>query len=262
MPFSEPSEHALITIYGDNAAGDLSRALSLYMPDRDIKVLAPEDKETLETAAQNSVLVIIALSSPTDPNLNLGRIIQDNSTISADVVAFYLEEDSPNAIEILARGFDSYLCLKDADCIEFKQYLATQITKGARRLERQIKEDQYKRLSDALSIAPVSIIVFDTDKKAVFVSDHYFRAYPKIAARLIRGLRVYDAFQMMAEEEGLYPDDERYERIQKFWYNLDGRVEFTLDDGRSYRLKAERLHGDQGTIVTGQNVTGYVKKSK
>lgn len=256
MPFSQNSEHALITVYGDNKAQDMEKAISLYLPDRDIKILAPDCKETLESAAQNSVMVFIGLNSPTDPNLNLGKTLQDNPTIPSDIVAFYLEKDPPPTIEVKARGFDSYLCLEDADCIEFKQYLAAQIAKGARRLERYIQDDQYRRLNDALSIAPVSLIIFDEDKKAVFVSDHYYRAYPKIAPRLIRGLRVYDAFAMMAEEEGLLPDDDRFERIQKFWHNLNGSVEFTLDDGRSYRLKAEILPGKQGTVVTGQNITG------
>jgi len=259
MPFSEPSDHALITIYGDNASEALSQAVSLYLPDKDIRILAPQDKEMLLSAAQNSALVIIGLSSHTDPYLNLGRTLQEDLRISSDVIAFYLADDPPKAVDVLARGFDCFLTLKDAESIEFKQYLAAQIHKGARRLARHIKEDQYRRLSDALAIAPVSLIVFDKDKKAVFVSDHYFRAYPRIAPRLIRGLRVYDAFQMMAEQEGLKPNDERYERIQSFWYNLNGTVEFTLDDGRSYRLKAEKLSADQGTIVTGQNITGYIQ---
>ena len=259
MPFSESSEHALITIYGDSQGQDLSRALSLYLPEKDIKILTPEDSDTLFVAAQNSVLVIIGLSSHADPNLNLARMLQEDANISADVIAIYLEEDAPRAVDVLARGFDSYLEIKDAECLEFKQYLGAQITKGARRLARIIQEDQYRRLSDALAIAPVSLVIFDKDKKAVFVSDHYFRAYPKIAPRLIRGLRVYDAFQMMAEQEGLEPEDGRYEKIQEFWFNLDGEVDFTLDDGRSYRLKAQKLSGDQGTVVTGQNVTGYIK---
>lgn len=259
MTFSGSTEHALITVYGDNAARDLSRAVNLYLTDRDIRVLTPDDPETLETGAQHSVLVCIAIYSKNDPNISLGRRIQDNPSISADVIAFYMGTEPVKQIDILSRGFDSFIVKEDIGGTEFNKYLMMQIDKGSRRLARQIKEEQYRRLSDALSIAPVSLIVFDKDKKAVFVSDHYYRAYPKIAPRLTRGLRVYDVFQMMADEEGLKPEDERYEKIQQFWYNLNGRVEFTLDDGRSYRLAAEKLPGGQGTVVTGQNITGYVK---
>ena len=96
--------------------------------------------------------------------------------------------------------------------------------------------------------------MFDTDKRAVFVSDHYFRAYPRIAPRLIRGLRVYDAFEMMAKEENMDEDDARYARLRHFWHNMSGNVEFTLDDGKSYRLKAVDLPNKRGTVITGQRI--------
>lgn len=261
MPFAKKTQHALITIYGDSPNKDMAKTISVFLPERDIKILTPDCMDTLQSAAQNSVLVFIGLGSSTDTNLNLGKTLQSNPLIASDIIGFYFGEDTPPLMQILSRGFDNYIHVNDTNGIEFKQYLGAQIIKGSRRLQRHIEEDEYKRLNDALSIAPVSLIIFDSDKKAVFVSDHYYRAYPKIAPRLIRGLRVFDAFEMMAAEEGLEPDDPRYEKIQQFWHNLSGTVEFTLADGRSYRLKAEKLSGDQGTVVTGRNITGYVRKS-
>jgi hypothetical protein len=252
-------EHALIAIYGDNAEQAISRAISLYLPDRDIRILTPTDKETLEQAARNSVLVFVGIHGPDDPSLLLGRSLQDNRLVVADVIGFYTGESPIEPMQILGKGFDGFVRIQDTKALEFKRFLATKIARGARRLDGLIQEEEYRRLSDALSVAPVSMIIFDADKRAVFVSDHYFRAYPKIAPRLIRGLRVYDAFEMMAKEEGLTSDDARYEEIRQFWHNLDGGVEFTLDDGITYKLKAIQLPSNRGTIIIGQNITGLKK---
>ena len=104
------------------------------------------------------------------------------------------------------------------------------------------------------------MIIFDVDKRAVFISDHYFRAYPRIAGRLVRGLSVYDAFDMMAREEGLQQEDPLYEKLQRFWYNLNDSIEFRLETGVSYRLKAVQLPSRRGTVLMGQNISGYVDK--
>lgn len=255
------SDHALITIYGDNDDKIIAKALHDLNLDRDTKILEPDSLETLVLAASNSALIIIGVFSDDDPNLALANMLENNLAVSADVIAFCSDSVSLPLISILAKGFAGCVFERDAAATsDFKPYLNAQVMRGVRRLEELIHEDEYRRLSDALSIAPVSIIIFDADKRAVFVSDHYFRAYPRIAPRLIRGLRVYDAFEMMAREEGLDQNDERYATIRQFWHNLSGTVEFTLDDGTSYRLKAMPLPQNRGTLVTGQNMTGYVRK--
>ena len=165
-------------------------------------------------------------------------------------------------MKVMGQGFDACVSKEDTHFIEFKQYLSSKISTGAMRLSGMIKEEEFRRLNDALSISPTSMIIFDADKRAVFVSDHYFRAYPKSAPRLIRGLRVYDAFDMMITEEGISTEDPRYEPIRHFWYNLAGSVEFTLDDGTTYRMKAFHLPSGRGTVVTGQNVSAYQFKNR
>lgn len=253
------TQHALITIYGDNEARNVNKTISLFSPDREIKILEPTDEDMLENAAANSVLVFIGLNGPDDPALRLGRKLQDNRMVVADIMAYDLSAEGIPYMEVLGKGFDNLIKPESTETLEFKKFLSSKIAKGIRRLEGLILEEEYRRLNDALSIVPVSMIIFDNEKRAVFVSDHYYRAYPKIAPRLIRGLRVYDAFEMMAQEEGLTSDDPRYERIRQFWLNLDGKIEFTLDDGVSYRLKAIKLPGNRGTIITGQNITNYKK---
>lgn len=251
-------KHALISVYGDDDKKTIAKALAVYLPEREIRILEPQDEQTLEVASHNSVLIFIGIHKADDQNLELGRKLLNNPAVAGDVIAFNHGVKDMEAIDMLSKGFDGYASKSDIEKISFKQYLACRISKGSRRLESMIQEDEYKRLNDALSIAPVSMIIFDSDKRAVFVSDHYFRAYPKIAPRMIRGLRVYDAFEMMAREEGLNENDDRYPAIRQFWHSLSGSIDFTLDNGTSYRLKAISLPNKRGTLVMGQNISSYV----
>ncbi|NJS15570.1 MAG: hypothetical protein HC788_14455, partial [Sphingopyxis sp.] len=65
---------------------------------------------------------------------------------------------------------DACVTLEDTKAIEFKKFLSHKISRGAERLSSLIKEEEFRRFNDALSISPTSMIIFDADKRAVFVS--------------------------------------------------------------------------------------------
>jgi hypothetical protein len=264
LPIFAPdrNEYAMVTVYGDDAEHSMSKGLKSGFSDKDIKLLTPGNPETLEQAAQNSVLVFIGISSGDDPNLALGGALRENRLIVSDIVAFCMAETGLSRIQLLSRGFDFVINKPDVKDPAFSKFMQNKITSGNRRLSGLVLEEEYRRVCDTLSNAPASMIVFDSDKRAVFVSDHYFRAYPRIADRLVRGISVYDAFELMAREEGLDPKDPLYEKLQRFWYNLEGSFEFTLDRGPSYRLKAVKLPNRRGILVMAQNVSGYQHRNE
>ena len=195
-----------------------------------------------------------------DPNLHVARMLKENRLVACDVIAFCWKDFDAERIHVLSQGFDFCVTSREANIPDFKKFLYQKIVTGGRRLSGLILEEEYRRVCDALSSAPASMIIFDVDKRAVFISDHYFRAYPRIAGRLVRGLSVYDAFDMMAREEGLQQEDPLYEKLQRFWYNLNDSIEFRLETGVSYRLKAVQLPSRRGTVLMGQNISGYVDK--
>lgn len=260
MNYSKKDEYAMITVYGDSAESDISRIFMRAFAERDLKILSPKDEDGLQEAAQNSVLIIIAVSGDDDPRIHLAKSLLENRMIVADILAFCAPGYDPNPLVLLGKGFDGVLKAADCPSPDFQRFIISKIARGNRRLAGLIQEEEYRRICDALSCAPASMIVFDADKRAVFVSDHYFRAYPRIAPKLIRGLSVYDAYDLMMREEGLHEDDPRFSKLQKFWHNLEGSIEFTLDDGTSYRLKAVRLPSRRGTVVMGQNISDFFSR--
>lgn len=245
-----------MTVYGDTAAQEIARIISGYIPDKDLRILTPKDPQMLEQAAQNSVLTFLGLHGPDDPHIALIRNLKENRLVVCDVIAFCHNDKDIHPVKMLGKGFDLCISASETAIPEFKNLLLQKITSGSRRLSGLILEEEYRRVCDALSNAPASMMIFDADKRAVFISDHYFRAYPRIASRLVRGLSVYDAFAMMAKEEGLTPEDPLYEKLQQYWYSLNGSLEFTIKDV-SYRLKAVQLPNRRGTVLMAQNISGY-----
>ena len=56
--------------------------------------------------------------------------------------------------------------------------------------------------------------------------------------------------------------DPLHKELQRFWHNLQGSIEFTLKNGRTYKLKAVTLPNKRGFVVTGQNVSGYFDRAQ
>lgn len=262
MSYPDKAEHALIAIFGDNDAGFISKSMAPFLSGRDLKLLEPKTEESLEQAAQNSALVLIGIKTDDDPNLFLGKRLLDNRMVAADIIAFCDNNVSLGFVSMLSNGFDGCWRARDTKDPEFKKFLFQKIGQGNKRLNGLIQEEEYRRVCDALSSAPASMMIFDADKRAVFVSDHYYRAYPRIAPRLTRGLSVYEVFSIIAKEEGIAPEDPRYDKLENFWYGLEGSLEFSLDDGVTYRLKAVRLPGKRGTVVMGQNISDYHHRNR
>lgn len=257
MPLLDGSDYAMITIYGDDPNQTISKAISSALSDKDTRLLTPKNTETLQQAAQNSAIIFISISSINDPNLALSGVLRENRLIAGDIIAFCYDTADISHMHILGKGFDGCIRKSDVSDPAFSRFLTQKTIVGNRRLSSLILEEEYRRVCDTLSQAPASMIIFDHDKRVVFVSDHYFRAYPRIAAKLSRGVSVYDAFELMAQEEGLAKDDPLYEKLQKFWYTLEGSFEFTLQRGISYRLKAVKLPNKRGILIMAQNISGY-----
>src|ERR1700754_1228905 len=95
------TEHALVTIYGDEAAQALSSLINASIPDRDLRILSPKDHKTLEQAAQNSVLTFICIGKADDPNLRLARALKEHRLIVCDLVAYCADDAGLSAMQIL-----------------------------------------------------------------------------------------------------------------------------------------------------------------
>ncbi len=80
------------------------------------------------------------------------------------------------------------------------------------------------------------------------------------AHRLVRGLDIKDAFDMLSHEQGVFPSDPRYPALKRFWEELNGTQEFHTGDGRVWRMSASKLDEGQGTIITTTDITLYMKQ--
>ncbi len=263
MPKADHNDHHLITVYGDCDERLVEKAVSRCTPEKDTRILCPKDEEALAQAARNSSLILICIDDAAHKHARLARFLKEERTVFAEVVAVLRKSTPEDVMKIQAKGFSVCIPLDMLDGIDFEKILKIRLKDGGKRLGSMLVEEEFRQFSEALSNAPISIIVFDQDKRIVFVSEHYYRAYPKSAPRLIRGLSVFEAFEMMSsEEELLSKDPEDLETLKRFWYSLSGDVEFTLKNQQSYHIRAVPLSSGRGTIVTTHNITPYVERAR
>ncbi len=260
--FNSPAiEHANITVYEDPQAQTLSKALKGILNDQAYKIFLPGDIKTLKESAKNSGLVLINLDELSPSEMNIAHKLREDRMVVCDLGA--VTSDGSHAAfgsNLYLQNFDFYLSMADFSETEIKKIITNRLDLGSERLKQLIQDEEYRRFKEALSSAPISLMVFDGEKRIVFVSEHYFRVYPKSAPRLCRGLSVVEAFDMMSKEERIDQKSELYAKLRNFWYGLNGDIEFTLDSGVSYRISAVPLSNNSGTIVTAVNISNYINQ--
>ena len=103
MHRTEDQDHHLIAIYGETDKQDISTLLSNILPEKDIRVLTPQNEEALLQAAQNSSLVIIVLKNEQDRNIYQANVLKEDRKVVADIMAIVIDADTPNSMKIMAK---------------------------------------------------------------------------------------------------------------------------------------------------------------
>lgn len=255
-----------ILLFGESGASERIRSILSPLAqsggDAPVDVVPLASADDLCKEASDAILVIVAVRNSADWACAIPEKLSLDRDVVCSVLGIALECDLEERLRIMARGFDAVFDEDTLNSGEFKKIFANKIAKGFIRLRNRVQVAEYSRLQAALSAGAEAYIVFDGEKKLAFVSDHYRKAYPLSAGRLVRGLDVLDAFEMLCIEEGVTKGDERYEAMRRFWGSLEGQSEYTMNDGRICRVKARRLPDGQGTIVTTSDITNYKYQQK
>lgn len=217
----------------------------------------------LNYLAPDALMVVIPIHSLDNLLPEIPRMKQENSRIVCDLIAFFPPETKNEyRIAVLAEGYDGVFNSDFIDYPVFKKLISHRINKGRIGLENRRQQEEYKRFKSALAASPDAFIVLDEDNKLFFVSEHYKTAYPKNKDRLVRGMDILEAYDILSAEQGVFPGDPRYEEMKSFWSNPEGQIEFATSDGRIWRLTAQHLPDGHGTIVTTTDITQYLLQKK
>ncbi len=207
-------------------------------------------------------LIILSAKNPGDEACQMAMSLAGNPAITADLMGFAPNASVEERIKFLTYGFDYAFNDEFMKFPDFRQVMLKKIEKGRLRLESRRQDEEYRRFRASLSASPDAFIVIDENRKLFFVSHHYKRAYPQSANRLVRGLDVMEAFDMLSHDQGVFPGDPRYQIMRDFWERLEGIQEFETIDGRIWRMKASRLDDGQGTIITTTDITSYTRQKQ
>ncbi len=253
-----------ILVYGDDDQKEATKLIWSSLAGIDIKIKNINDIQSLKELSLGSILTFIVIGDHGE-NAEICEVLNREPGLIGDIVGMDYEADTDRRIHLIASGFDTVFNRQMAQSIDFKMIVLRKIEKARIRQTSRIMQEEYRRFRAALAASPDALIVFDDQRRIFFVSEHYKRAYPNIADRLVRGVSLIDALEMALTEEGVTPQDPRYNLLKNFWESLTGQIEFTSNTGRyvgrTWRMKAAPLMDGQGTIVTTTDITS-IQKSK
>jgi signal transduction histidine kinase len=257
------SGKSCLIVYGDNKERRIARAIWSLLAGQDVEIVNISALSELQSNAEQALLVLIFIKDKEDENCRLAEMLGQNPDVVADVIALTEDMSKKERLAIITRGFDATFNMDFLENQDFKKVLQNKIEKIRVRQENLTQEKEYRRFRGALDASADASIVFDEKRKIFFVSEHYRRAYPKSADKIVRGMDVEDAFHILSSEEMASESDPRYETMKNFWFALgDDQVEFTLNDGRTWNIKSSKLPDNQGTIVTTTDITKYRRQQK
>ena len=255
-------QQSYVLIYGDSEEKEASKLIWSILGSSDIRIENSNDIQSLMQLYSDSILTFVVVDQAA-ADREVIDYISKNYDLANDTFGIAYEAGTERRVHLMSQGFDAVFNRQMMQSADFKGIIFKKIEKAKIRQTNRIMQDEYLRFRAALTASPDALIVFDNDRNIFFVSEHYKRAYPNIAERLIRGVSVEDAFELARIEEGITESDPRYTLLRDFWYGLSGQIEFMSMNGRHkgriWRMKASHLTDGsgvkQGTIVTTTDIT-------
>lgn len=251
-----------VIIYGDTGEKEISKLMFSLIPGMNVRFVTPETREALIEESYNSAIVFVVVDDASDENIQLAAELSNLPGVVADIIALTAEQQIRQRLHMLTYDFDNIFNREILQSEDFRPIFLHKLKKGIMRLNARIQEDEYRTFRALLAVSPDAFIVFDRNKRLLFVSQHYHYTYRENSHLFVRGTPVQTIFDAAIQELGVSEDDPRYDNAYKFWSTLEGRMEFELDNGKVIRNTATPLPDNEGTIVTTTDITLYKRQEK
>lgn len=258
--YEKAGEKIVILVYGDNKNKDIAKAIWSSIHGQEIEIVSIETEERLIEKAEDAHLVLIFITDNDDENINLAGKLSRDSLVCADLIAIMEKAGKDQHFKMFSKGFDAIFDLSFTNNKEISSILRHRIEKAGKRLKMYTQAREYEKFRAALDASPDSYIVLDEERRLIFVSNHYRKAYPLGAGKLRPGMGIEELYRVLATEQGIDEDDPQYPVLEEFWLRMDGEAKFKLKNGRVWRLRGRRLPENQGHIIITTDITEYEKQ--
>lgn len=247
-----------ILIYGDDKENEISKAIWASVSGKDINIKKIESESELDSFIEMSVLIVIPVFDETDPVCELPSKLWTNPHLVSDIIAVSGDVDLNSRMKILAKGFDIVYSKKVIHRKDFKNSIRNRVKKCTIRLNSQIQADEYTQLRAALSASPAAFLIFDTQNKLFFISEDFKKIFKDHLESLKKGSTNEEVLSHFLNSKNFDETSNKLNSIENFWLTLNGQLDIHLNDNQIWRLEAELMNDNQGTIVTATNITEYI----
>lgn len=164
--------------------------------------------------------------------------------------------DNPDVASILINARDvSGQKRTERELERYRQHLEEMIAQRTRELQAA-----NRRVDAFLSASPDSLIAIDRDGFISYASGHFKQRYPLDAAIFSPGMHILDAFEVIARNIPITPDDPRYQDLRRWWSQPEGTREFRHAGGMWTRLQAKRMKDTGETVISSTDITDYKRQ--
>lgn len=250
-----------IAVFARTDADGFAKRLWTCLPSPDYLMVNYRETADLQPDLDNILLIFMNIQdfSPSEIE-EMYRLVQ-NHPYPPEVIGVIDDSDLPRN-DIARKTCDLTLHMAELDKNNAATILRHKLHRALGRTELIAQQHMFENFKNALSSSRDAYIVFDTNKKLLFLSDHYKKIYSKIADKLVEGIDVESAYRLMAHDTGLSEDDPIYKEMQNFWLGLAGQAEFELENGMILRMRAAPLSDGGGVIISTTDITQYKRQER
>lgn len=121
-------------------------------------------------------------------------------------------------------------------------------------------EEANRRAETVIATSPAALIALDDNGYITFTSRNYLDTYPESAKTLAPGNFIGDAWDAVARESHLAPDDPASIRMKTWLLDPQNYIEFKRHNGTWVRLHARRIPGQSGVVIATTDISDYKRQ--
>jgi PAS domain S-box-containing protein len=139
---------------------------------------------------------------------------------------------------------------------KYRQHLEDLVVQRTREVE-----EANRRAETVIATSPAALIALDDDGIITFTSGNYADIYPRSArGALSPGNHIGDAWDAVAEESEISPDEPVFWRMRSWLINPQEYIEFRRNSGAWVRLHARRIPGQKGVVIATTDISDYKRQ--
>jgi PAS domain S-box-containing protein len=165
-----------------------------------------------------------------------------------------LKTETVRAVVLNSRDVTQQKMIED-ELEKYRQHLEELVARRTREVE-----EANRRADAVIAASSTALIALDDQGYITFISRNYVDVYPQSAHWLEPGNHISNAWDAVAQESGLRPEDSISAKMKTWFLNPHDYIEYRRSNGAWVRLHARRVPGQEGVVIATMDISDYKRQ--